>query len=33
MPHFTEHSLEMAIVEMFERQGYSRQSGDTIHLI
>ena len=31
MTHFNEHSLEMAIVELFEQQGYSHQSGDTIH--
>ena len=31
MSSFTEHSLEMAIVELFEQQGYSHQSGDTIH--
>ena len=31
MTHFNEHSLEMAIVALFEQQGYSHQSGDTIH--
>ncbi len=31
MPHFNEHSLEMAIMELFTQQGYSYQSGETIH--
>ena len=31
MPHFNEHSLEMAIMELFAQQGYSYQSGETIH--
>ena len=31
MSHFNEHSLEMAIMELFEGQGYSHQSGETIH--
>jgi type I restriction enzyme R subunit len=31
MPYFNEHSLEMAIVELFEQQGYSYQNGDIIH--
>ena len=31
MSHFNEHSLEMAIMELFEQQGYSYQSGETIH--
>jgi len=28
---FNEHSLEMAIMELFEQQGYSYQNGETIH--
>ncbi len=31
MTHFNEHSLEMAIMELFAQQGYSYQSGETIH--
>ena len=31
MPHFNEHTLEMAIMELFEQQGYSSQNGETIH--
>ena len=31
MSHFNEHALEMAIMQLFEQQGYSHQSGDTIH--
>lgn len=31
MPHFNEHSLELAIMELFAQQGYSYQSGETIH--
>jgi hypothetical protein len=31
MPPFNEHVLEMAIMELFKGQGYSRQSGETIH--
>ena len=31
MSHFNEHALEMAIMELFEQQGYSYQSGETIH--
>ncbi len=31
MPHFNEHSLELAIMELFTQQGYSYQSGETIH--
>ena len=31
MPHFNEHALEMGIMELFEQQGYSYQSGETIH--
>ncbi len=28
---FNEHSLEMAIMELFERQGYVYQDGETVH--
>ncbi len=31
MSHFNEHALEMGIMELFEQQGYSYQSGETIH--
>ena len=31
MLHFNEHSLEMAIMELFEQQGYSYVNGETIH--
>ena len=31
MPHFNEHALEMAIMELFEQQGYSYVNGETIH--
>ena len=31
MPHFKERALEMAIMELFERQGYSYINDDTIH--
>ena len=31
MSPFNEHSLEMAIIELFTQQGYSYQSGETIH--
>ena len=31
MSHFNEHSLEMAIMELFEQQGYSHVNGETIH--
>ena len=31
MSHFNEHSLEMAIMELFTQQGYSYQNGETIH--
>ena len=31
MPHFNEHTLEMAIMELFEQQGYSYMNGETIH--
>ncbi len=31
MSHFNEHTLEMAIMELLEQQGYEHQSGETIH--
>jgi len=31
MSHFNEHALEMAIMELFEQQGYSYVNGETIH--
>ena len=31
MPYFNEHALEMAIMELFEQQGYSYINGETIH--
>lgn len=31
MSHFNEHTLEMAIMELFEQQGYSYVNGETIH--
>ena len=31
MTNFNEHSLEMAIMELFEQQGYSYVNGETIH--
>ena len=31
MSHFNEHTLEMAIMELFEQQGYSSVNGETIH--
>ena len=31
MSNFNEHSLEMAIMELFEQQGYSYVNGETIH--
>ena len=31
MSHFNEHSLEMAIMELFEQQGYAYQNGETVH--
>ncbi len=31
MSHFNEHSLEMAIMELFEQQGYVYQNGETVH--
>ena len=31
MSHFTEHTLEMVIMELFEQQGYSYVNCETIH--
>lgn len=31
MSHFNEHTLEMAIMELFEQQGYSYVNGEMIH--
>ena len=31
MSHFNEHTLEMAIMKLFEQQGYSYVNGETIH--
>ena len=31
MSHFNEHTLEMAIMQLFEQQGYIYQNGETIH--
>lgn len=31
MTHFNEHALEMAIMELFENEGYIYTSGDDIH--
>ncbi len=31
MSGFNEHALEMAIMELFEQQGYSYVNGETIH--
>lgn len=31
MSHFNKHTLEIAIMELLERQGYEYQSGETIH--
>ena len=31
MSYFNEHTLEMAIMELFEQQGYSYVNGETIH--
>ena len=31
MSNFNEHTLEMAIMELLEQQGYEHQSGETIH--
>ena len=29
---FTEHSLELSIIELFEKQGYAHIAGSEIHL-
>ena len=31
MSPFNEHTLELAIMELFTQQGYNYQSGETIH--
>ena len=31
MSHFNEHALEIAIIELFEQQGYNYVNGETIH--
>ena len=31
MSHFNENALEMGIMELFEQQGYSYKSGETIN--
>lgn len=31
MPHFNEHALEMAIMELFQHEGYTYTSGEQIH--
>ena len=31
MPHFNEHTLEMAIMELFENEGYIYTNGELIH--
>lgn len=31
MTHFNEHALEMAIMELFENEGYIYTSGEDIH--
>jgi len=31
MSHFNEHTLEMAIMELFEQQGYSYVNSETMH--
>lgn len=31
MSHFNEHTLKMALMELFEQQGYSYVNGETIH--
>lgn len=31
MSYFNEHALEMGIMKLFKQQGYSYQSGETIH--
>lgn len=31
MPHFNEHTLEMAIMELFRQEGYTYTNGEQIH--
>ena len=31
MPHFNEHALEMAIMELFEKEGYICTNGEEVH--
>ena len=31
MTHFNEHALEMAIMELFENEGYIYTSGEEVH--
>lgn len=31
MSHFNEHTLELAIMELLEQQGYEHKNGETIH--
>ena len=31
MPHFNEHALEMAIMELFQEEGYIYTHGEEIH--
>ena len=31
MPHFNEHALEMAIIELFSQEGYTYTNGEQIH--
>lgn len=31
MPHFNEHALEMAIMELFCQEGYTYTNGEQIH--
>ena len=31
MPHFNEHSLEMAIMELFQNEGYTYTNGESVH--
>ena len=31
MPHFNEHALEMAIMELFQNEGYIYTNGEEVH--
>ena len=31
MPHFNEHALEMAIMELFQNEGYIYMNGEEVH--